>query len=145
MSVSVQEADFDVGAELNLMRANQTNIGAFCNFVGIVRDHDLTLEHYPSMTDIALHKIYQEAITRFDLLAARLIHRYGILACGDQIVLVIAASRHRQSAFDATSFMMDQLKTRVPFWKFENEHWVEQQYHDVKAADSWCNRESRSL
>ncbi|HET7772542.1 MAG TPA: molybdopterin synthase catalytic subunit MoaE [Burkholderiaceae bacterium] len=148
MSVRVQTEDFDLGAELAALRAGRTDIGGIASFIGTVRDLNegdavstLTLEHYPGMTEKALQAIVDEAHRRFDLLAARVIHRVGRLGPGDQIVLVITASAHRGEAFAACEFLMDYLKTRAPFWKKEvtpeGERWVEARESDDEAAARW--------
>ena len=137
MTVSVQVEDFDMGSEIAALQKGRRDVGAICNFIGTVRDMPLTLEHYPGMTEQSLQAIHDEAMVRFDLLNARLIHRFGPLQPGDQIVGVIALSRHRQAAFDATTFMMDRLKTDAPFWKLEGETWVDQRQSDLEAARTW--------
>ncbi len=148
MRVRVQSEDFDLGAELAVLRAGRTDIGGIASFIGTVRDLNegdavsmLTLEHYPGMTEKALQAIVDEAHSRFDLLAARVIHRVGRLAPGDQIVLVITASAHRGEAFAACEFLMDYLKTRAPFWKKEvtpdGERWVDARESDDEAAARW--------
>lgn len=137
MSVSVQQADFDLAAELAALRHGRTDLGALVSFIGSVRDVPLTLEHYPAMTERALMALEAEAAQRFNLCASRLIHRYGALNPGDQIVLVLTASRHRAAAFAATQFLIDKLKTEVPFWKLENGTWVEQRADDRHAARDW--------
>jgi molybdopterin synthase catalytic subunit len=148
MSVRVQSEDFDLGAELAVLRAGRTDIGGIASFIGTVRDLNegdavstLTLEHYPGMTEKALQAIVDEAHSRFDILAARVIHRVGRLAPGDQIVLVITASAHRGEAFAACEFLMDYLKTRAPFWKKEvtpdGERWVDARESDDEAAARW--------
>ncbi|MEX0970498.1 MAG: molybdenum cofactor biosynthesis protein MoaE [Paracoccaceae bacterium] len=145
MSVSVQVEDFDLGAELAAMRAGRSDIGALVSFSGLVREVSdggaLTLEHYPGMTEKALKAIEQEAQGRWNLQASRIIHRYGTLAPGAQIVLVAAASRHRHAAFEAASFMMDYLKSRAPFWKKEgageSAAWVDAREDDAAALRRW--------
>ena len=137
MSVRVQAEDFDIGAEIEALRQGRTDIGAICSFVGTVRDVPLALEHYPGMTERALEQIYIDAQDRFDMIRGRIVHRFGPLQPSDNIVLVIALSRHRQAAFDAANYMMDRLKTDAPFWKLENDTWVEQRAGDVAAAKSW--------
>lgn len=152
MSVSVQQEDFDVGAELNTLRAGNVAIGGICSFVGLVRDFQhhkddpenvvaMTLEHYPGMTEKELQRIEAEARKRWDLEEVRIIHRFGRLEPGDQIVLVITASSHRQNAFESAEFLMDWLKTKAPFWKFEETQsggrWVEAKQSDDAAADKW--------
>jgi molybdopterin synthase catalytic subunit len=148
VSISVQEADFDVSTELAAMRAGDASIGAIVNFVGLVRDRNdgaqvaaMTLEHYPGMTERALEKIVVEAGTRWWLNAVRVIHRVGTLRTEDQIVLVATASEHRGDAFEACAFIMDYLKTRAPFWKREDTpagaRWVEARETDDDAAARW--------
>ena len=125
--IRVQTGDFDVGAELEqLRRDNNGRAGAIVSFTGLVRDINagdsvskMTLEHYPGMTEKALEKIEQEANTRWELTASLIIHRVGALHPNDNIVLVIAASKHRKQAFEACEFMIDTLKTEAPFWKKE--------------------------
>ena len=125
--IRVQTGDFDVGAELEqLRRDNNGRAGAIVSFTGLVRDINagdsvskMTLEHYPGMTEKALEKIEQEANTRWELTASLIIHRVGALQPNDNIVLVIAASKHRKQAFEACEFMIDTLKTEAPFWKKE--------------------------
>lgn len=134
MTIRVQEADFDVGAELAALRAGDTRIGALASFIGLVRDvshgtgvSEMTLEHYPGMTENALAAIVDEAKSRWDLYGALVIHRVGRLQPCDQIVLVAVTSAHRGDAFAACEFIMDYLKTRAPFWKREatadGAHW----------------------
>jgi molybdopterin synthase catalytic subunit len=147
MSVSVQEADFDVGAEIAAMTAGGVDAGAVASFVGLVRGgtiQAMTLEHYPGMTEKALHNIVADARCRWDLLGVRVIHRIGRLLPGDQIVLVVASSTHRQSAFAACEFIMDYLKTRAPFWKREEtaagSHWVDARESDDAALRRWSDK-----
>ncbi len=123
MTVRVQEADFDVGAELAALRAGDARVGALASFLGLVRDINdgaavagMTLEHYPGMTEKALEEIVGEAKGRWDIYDALVIHRVGPLAPCDQIVLVAVTSAHRGEAFAACEFIMDYLKTRAPFW-----------------------------
>ena len=153
MTVSVQQNDFDVGAELALMRKNRSDIGAIATFIGLVRDSgsvtnsdgstvsNMTLEHYPGMTEKALEAIIEQAKTRWSLLDALIIHRVGLLQVGEQIVFVAVASSHRADAFAACEFMMDYLKTEAPFWKKEQTaqgaHWVDSKATDDKAHDRW--------
>lgn len=146
--IKVQEQDFDVGAEIDALVTGNTQIGGVASFTGYVRDLSdnatvsaITLEHYPGMTEVKLEEIEQEAHRRWDLDGTLIIHRYGRLEPGDRIVLVVAASAHRQEAFDAAMFLMDWLKTRAPFWKLEatadGEQWVEARSSDDQAADKW--------
>ncbi len=148
MSVRVQTADFDVAREIAALRAGDTGVGAVATFIGTVRDMNdsaridgMTLEHYPGMTEAALAEIVAEARARFDIRDALVIHRVGVLAPGDQIVLVAVTSAHRGMAFEACRYVMDLLKTRAPFWKKERtpsgERWVEARESDEKAAQRW--------
>ena len=154
MSVSVQTADFDIGAEIAAVTAGRTDIGGLAVFAGLVRDlvpaaagaapTELTLEHYPGMTERMIEEIEAEAQARWPLLATRVVHRYGRLRAGDRIVLVIAASAHRAAAFDACQFLIDWLKTRAPFWKLEAAgdaaQWVDARTSDDEAAARWHTR-----
>ncbi len=148
MSVRVQEQDFDVSAELALMRKGNPKIGAIASFVGVVRDINegdsvatMTLEHYPGMTEKAITEIIDQARGRWEVLDALVIHRVGTLKPTDQIVLVIVASTHRGDAFAACEFIMDYLKTQAPFWKKEitpkGARWVDARVVDDKAAERW--------
>jgi len=148
MSVRVEPAAFDPGAELNALHAAQLGIGAVVGFVGYVRDfndgqdvHGLFLEHYPGMTEKALQQIVEEAEQRWPLLRVAIVHRVGQLPPGEPIVFVGTASAHRQAAFDACNFIMDYLKTRAPFWKKEDtpdgQRWVEGRCSDQDAAGRW--------
>lgn len=148
MSVRVQTAAFDPGAETNAMHAANVGVGAVVAFVGYVRDFNdgldvagLFLEHYPGMTEKALDKIVVEAEQRWPLLKVEVLHRVGALEPGEPIVFVGVASAHRQAAFDACNFIMDYLKTRAPFWKKEQtsagERWVEGKQSDADAAGRW--------
>ncbi|HAN57302.1 MAG TPA: molybdopterin synthase catalytic subunit MoaE [Betaproteobacteria bacterium] len=148
MKISVQEADFDVGAEISALRAGNPQIGAVASFIGLVRDLNdgsnvaaMTLEHYPAMTHKALTAIVAESETRWALLGCTVIHRVGALFPTDQIVLVAVASSHRADAFAACEFIMDYLKTQAPFWKKEQtpdgERWVESRNSDEAAAGRW--------
>lgn len=142
----VQEADFDVGSELAALRAGRVDIGALVNFTGLVRDTGgdllaLELEHYPGMTLKALQKIEAEAVARWDLQACLVIHRYGRLEPGEQIMMVATASAHRKAAFEAADFLMDFLKSRAPFWKKEHTQagsdWVAAKAADENALKRW--------
>ena len=147
MNIRVQQEDFDVGAELAAMRGNRA-IGALASFVGLVRDvnegdavRELTLEHYPGMTEKALQDIVDQARRRWDIIDVCVIHRVGTLYPADQIVFVAVASAHRGEAFAACEFIMDYLKTQAPFWKKEQspsgERWVEARATDDEAAQRW--------
>ena len=146
--VRVQEYDFDVGAELAALRREQPQIGALASFVGLVREvnegsgvAEMTLEHYPGMTEKALAAIVSEAGRRWELIDALVIHRVGRLLPSDQIVLVAVASAHRGAAFAACEFIIDCLKTRAPFWKREvtpaGARWVDARAADDEAAERW--------
>ena len=121
----IQADDFDAGAEIARLTAGRTDIGAVVTFSGLCRDEAgrlaaLELEHYPGMAEAEIARIADEAVRRWPLTGLAAIHRYGRIAPGDNIVLVVAASAHRQAAFEAASFMMDYLKSRAPFWKKEH-------------------------
>ena len=150
-TISVQEADFDVGAEIEALSAGRSDVGAVASFVGLVRADTLagrgdevsamTLEHYPGMTEKSLEAIVAEADGRWRLLGARVIHRFGRLVPGERIVFVGVASSHRGDAFAACEFIMDYLKTRAPFWKKEETpqggRWVDARESDDAAARRW--------
>lgn len=152
--IAIQTADFDVSAELAALRAQDPRVGAVCCFVGTVRDRhgtsapapdaavaSLELEHYPGMTEKSIEAMAHEAFRRFDILGARLIHRVGVLAPPDQIVLVAVTSAHRGQSFQACEFLMDYLKTQAPFWKKETTptgaHWVDARVSDDAALARW--------
>lgn len=147
--IRVQRKAFDIGAEIAAISAGRTDIGAIVSFTGLVRDINdgrkvtgLSLEHYPGMTEKELEKIEAEATRRWELQASLIIHRYGDLALGEPIVLVITASPHRQDAFEAAHFLMDWLKTKAPFWKSEitsngETVWVDERQSDLAAAERW--------
>ena len=148
MAIRVQTGDFDIGAEVLKLRRGNPKIGAIACFVGLVRDInensavvELTLEHYPAMTEKALADIVEQAKRRWDILDAVVVHRVGTLKPTDQIVLVIVASAHRGGAFSACEFIMDYLKTRAPFWKKEQtergKRWVEARDSDDDTAQRW--------
>ncbi len=143
--ISVQEADFDPGAEIAALAAAGNDPGAVASFVGLVRGGEvraMTLEHYPGMTEKALEAIVAEAKARWQLLGVRVIHRVGRLLPGERIVFVAVSSRHRHDAFAACEFIMDYLKTRAPFWKLEEtaegSRWVDARESDDAAADRWA-------
>ena len=148
MTVRVQEADFDLGSELAALRAGDARVGALASFVGLVRDindgssvSEMTLEHYPGMTEKALEEIVCEAKSRWEIYDSLVIHRVGPLRPCDQIVLVAVTSAHRGEAFAACEFIMDYLKTRAPFWKREatpeGARWVDARDSDDSAATRW--------
>lgn len=151
--IRVQTEPFDIGREIDTLKTGNTAIGGIACFVGTVRELSggaavsaITLEHYPGMTEKALEEIEHEAHQRWPLEAALIIHRYGRLEPGDDIVLVITASAHRQDAFDACQFLMDWLKTKAPFWKLESgqegESWVAARDSDDDAASRWQNEDA---
>jgi len=151
MSVRVQTEPFDAQAEADALRRGDREVGAVVTFVGTVRDVNdgdavstLELEHYPGMTEKALQAIEAEARERFDVRGIAIVHRVGVLAPGDPIVLVAVTGAHRGAAFDACRFVMDYLKTRAPFWKKERtpqgERWVEARGSDDEAAAAWSPR-----
>ena len=148
MSVRVQTQDFDAGAEIAALRRANPKVGAVTSFIGVVRDvnegdsvRDMTLEHYPGMTERALEKIVAEAKTRWDIIDVLVVHRVGRLAPTDQIVLVVVTGAHRGEVFAACEFVMDYLKTRAPFWKKEHTgagaRWVEARSADEVSAERW--------
>jgi molybdopterin synthase catalytic subunit len=143
--IRVQQDDFDTGAEIKALAGGREDVGAIVSFTGTVRgDGDLeamVLEHYPGMTEGELERIEAEACIRWPLAASLIVHRYGTLRPGDNIVLVITASAHRHAAFEAAQFLMDYLKTDAPFWKKEimrgGAAWVEAKAADDAAARRW--------
>lgn len=146
--IRVQVQDFDIGAEIAGLTKGRTDIGAVVTFTGLVRDvtggasvASMELEHYPGMTERELARIEAEARSRWRLQASLIIHRVGKLSPGDNIVLVVTASAHREDAFEAAEFLMDYLKTRAPFWKREagpeGDRWVEARASDDDAAKRW--------
>jgi molybdopterin synthase catalytic subunit len=149
MAVRVQIEDFDAAAEVRALTAGRHDIGAVVTFTGLMRGEadghalaGLLLEHYPGMTEAELARIEAEARARFDLVDCLVVHRIGALEPGDQIVLVVTASRHRRDAFSAAEFLMDYLKTRAPFWKKETRSdgsggWVDQREGDGAAEARW--------
>ncbi len=147
-TVRIQAEDFDLDEEIRRLTDGHTDIGAVVTFSGLCRDEAgtlaaLELEHYPQMAEAEIRRIAKEAIGRWPLNGLTVIHRYGRIAPGDNIVLVVSASRHRQAAFDAASFLMDFLKTRAPFWKKEHKKdgtsgdWVEASSKDDAATARW--------
>ncbi|MDP2752726.1 MAG: molybdopterin synthase catalytic subunit MoaE [Rhodocyclaceae bacterium] len=143
--ISVQEADFDTGAEIAALTMGDVDAGAVVSFVGLVRGGKvaaMTLEHYPGMTEKALSGIVSEAKARWQLQAVRVIHRIGRLTPGERIVFVAVSSSHRGEAFAACEFIMDYLKTRAPFWKKEETpegrcYWVDARDSDEQARARW--------
>jgi len=146
--VSIQSQDFDVAREIAALRGDDPGVGAVCSFIGTVRDRSdgasvsaMELEHYPGMTEKAIEQMIDEAMRRFDIRAARVIHRVGPLQVQDQIVLVVVSSAHRGESFQACEFLMDYLKTQAPFWKKETtpegERWVDARVADDAALERW--------
>ena len=146
--IKVQTQNFSIENEINQLLQSNNNVGAISSFVGVVRnkfrDKDLismTLEHYPGMTEKMLKKIEDEAISRWNLLDTLIIHRYGELFPGNNIVLVITLSKHRKDAINACHFLIDWLKTKGPFWKYEKTknsgHWVEALESDNLEERKW--------
>jgi molybdopterin synthase catalytic subunit len=148
MTVRVQTEDFDAGFEINQLRSARKDVGAVVSFVGQVRDinegdevSQLTLEHYPGMTEKSLEAIIAQAKARWNIIDVLIIHRVGTLQPCDQIVLVAVSGGHRGEAFSACEFVMDYLKTEAPFWKKEatpsGERWVEAKSSDDVAREHW--------
>ncbi len=148
--VRIQTEDFDLGAEVNTLRAQDGRIGAVCSFVGTVRDRtpgmpgniqSMELEHYPGMTENSIEAMIDAAHVRFDIFGARVIHRVGLLHPRDQIVMVAVTSAHRGESFSACEFLMDYLKTQAPFWKKEQTpdgaKWVDARVSDDAALAKW--------
>ena len=147
MIIRIQQEDFDVAALNRELLAQRKNVGAIASFIGLVRDleagslQQMTLEHYPGMTEKALQGIAEKARQRWEIIDLGIIHRVGALAPGDQIVLVSVLSAHRADAFEACEFIMDYLKTDAPFWKKEvsdqGSKWVESRKSDIFAQKKW--------
>ena len=155
--VSIQTEDFDLSAEVANLRAQDARVGAVCSFIGTVRDRhahlerdtsvtqgevqSLELEHYPGMTEKAIEAMIDEALKRFDIYGARVVHRVGLMQPMDQIVLVAVSSAHRGESFQACEFLMDYLKTQAPFWKkevtLEGARWVDARVSDDQALARW--------
>ena len=146
--VTVQTADFDVGVEVAALRAGDAGVGAVASFIGTVRDRNdgagvssMELEHYPGMTERSIEAMIDQAMQRFEIRAARVIHRVGLLRPLDQIVMVAVSSAHRGQAFQACEFLMDYLKTQAPFWKKEQTpegaRWVDARSSDAAAVARW--------
>ena len=147
-TVSIQTQDFDVSQELAALRAGDARVGAVCSFLGTVRERNdgssvasMELEHYPGMTEKSISAMMDEAKQRFDIFAARVIHRVGLLHPEDQIVFVAVTSAHRGESFKACEFLMDYLKTQAPFWKKEvtpeGARWVDARVSDDQALARW--------
>jgi molybdopterin synthase catalytic subunit len=149
MAVRIQTDDFDVGAEIRRLTDGRTDLGAIVTFTGTVRGESggqalvsMTLEHYPGMTESELEVVEAEARARWPIGASLIVHRVGALRPGENIVLVLTASPHRQAAFEAAEYLMDYLKTRAPFWKQEtfadgSSRWVDARRSDVEAELRW--------
>jgi molybdopterin synthase catalytic subunit len=147
-TIRLQREPFDVAAEVAALRRGRTDIGAVVTFTGICRGEEngepiaaLTLEHYPEMAEPEIGRQVEAACARWSLLGLTVIHRFGRIAPGEDIVLVVTASSHRQDAFAAAEFLMDYLKTRAPFWKEVEQSgrksWVEAKDTDESAAERW--------
>ena len=152
-TIRLQREDFDAALEAAKLTDGRTDIGAVVSFVGICRDHEdghavsaMTLEHYPGMAEEEIARHVAEAQQRWPLLGVTIIHRYGRMMPGDNIVLVVTASAHRQAAFEAADFLMDYLKTKAPFWKLEErkdgKSWVEAKTADDAATARWTKPSS---
>ncbi|WP_027133819.1 molybdenum cofactor biosynthesis protein MoaE [Geminicoccus roseus] len=148
MAVRVQAEPFDLGAEIAELTRGRTEIGGVATFTGLVREFaggrrltSMTLEHYPGMTERELERVEAEALDRWPLDASLIVHRYGKMLPGEPIVLVATASAHRQAALESCAFLIDWLKTRATFWKFEEGEdgglWVEAKEADDEAARKW--------
>ena len=155
-TVSIQTQDFDVSQELAALRAGDARVGAVCSFLGTVRERNdgssvasMELEHYPGMTEKSISAMMDEAKKRFDIFAARVIHRVGLLHPEDQIVFVAVTSAHRGESFKACEFLMDYLKTQAPFWKKEvtpeGARWVDARVSDDQALARWGIQASNSV
>lgn len=146
-AISVRRENFDAGAEIAAVTRGRRDVGGVVSFCGLCRDEGqklaaLELEHYPGMAEAEIGRIAGQAAERWPLLALTVIHRFGTILPGENIVLVVAAAAHRQAAFDAASFLMDFLKTRAPFWKKEHPRegvgdWVASKGSDDDAAGRW--------
>jgi molybdopterin synthase catalytic subunit len=155
-TVSIQTQDFDVSQELAALRAGDARVGAVCSFLGTVRERNdgssvasMELEHYPGMTEKSISHMMDEAKKRFDIFAARVIHRVGLLHPEDQIVFVAVTSAHRGESFKACEFLMDYLKTQAPFWKKEvtpeGARWVDARVSDDQALARWGIEASNTI
>ena len=149
VTIRIQEADFDIAREISALTKGRTDIGAVVSFSGICRGSEdgeaiaaLTLEHYPGMAEAEIRRHAETAMSRWPLTGLTVIHRIGRITPGENIVLVVTASSHRQAAFEAAEFLMDYLKTSAPFWKREDKPegagaWVEAKSHDDAASARW--------
>jgi molybdopterin synthase catalytic subunit len=147
-TIRIQQADFDIAQEIAALTKGRTDIGAVVSFSGICRGSEngepiaaLTLEHYPGMAEAEIKRHTDQAMSRWPLTGLTVVHRVGRIAPGENIVLVLAASAHRQAAFEAAEFLMDYLKANAPFWKREESakgtSWIEAHDHDDAAAARW--------
>jgi molybdopterin synthase catalytic subunit len=147
-TIRIQEGDFDAAREIAALSRGRTDIGAIVTFSGVCRGSEngapiaaLTLEHYPGMAEAEIGRHADEALSRWPLQGLTVIHRFGRIAPGENIVLVVTASAHRQAAFEEAEFLMDYLKTSAPFWKREESaegtSWIEARDHDDAAAARW--------
>jgi molybdopterin synthase catalytic subunit len=148
MTIRIQEGDFDIAQEISALTRGHTDIGAVVSFSGVCRGSEddqtvsaLTLEHYPGMAEAEIARHAETAMSRWPLTGLTVIHRVGRITPGENIVLVLTASRHRQAAFQAAEFLMDYLKANAPFWKREETAagtaWVDARSHDDAAAARW--------
>ena len=146
--VSIQMQDFNLAVEVDALRKNDKRVGAVCSFTGTVRDRNdglnvssMELEHYPGMTEKAIEAMIDEALKRFHIFGARVVHRVGLLQPLDQVVMVAVTSAHRAESFKACEFLMDYLKTQAPFWKKEQTpdgaRWVDARVADDAALAKW--------
>lgn len=146
--VSIQAEDFNLAMEVDALRKGDKRVGAVCTFTGTVRDRNdglgvssMELEHYPGMTEKAIEAMIDEALNRFDIFGARVVHRVGALQPLDQVVMVAVTSAHRGESFKACEFLMDYLKTQAPFWKKEQTpegaRWVDARVTDDAALAKW--------
>jgi molybdopterin synthase catalytic subunit len=151
LTVRLQREDFDIGAEIARLTAGRTDVGAVATFTGICRGTEgvaaMTLEHYPGMAEAEIERHVAEAQSRWPLLGVTVIHRFGRFSPGENIVLVVATSLHREAAFAAAEFLMDYLKVSAPFWKKEERAggagWVEAKQTDNAAAGRWEQNDGR--
>ena len=148
VTIRIQQADFDIGREVAALTRGRTDIGAVVTFSGICRGREgdeaiaaLTLEHYPGMAEAEIARHAETAMSRWPLTGLTVVHRVGRIVAGENIVLVLTASAHRQAAFQAAEFLMDYLKANAPFWKREEKptgaNWVDAPSHDDAAAARW--------
>jgi len=148
VTIRVQESDFDIAREISALTVGRSDIGAVVSFTGICRGSEddasiaaLTLEHYPGMAEAEIGRHAETAMSRWELSGIRVIHRIGRITPGENIVLVVTASKHRQAAFEAAEFLMDYLKSNAPFWKrveaADGASWIEARDHDDAAAARW--------